>query len=1154
RRGPVGRPVLRGRALALAHLGTCDRVGQDGGVPSPDFRLYHSNALEVLAGLLAAEVARLPADGDWLRPDVVLVPQYSMRRWLQQALAGRLGICANLRFLTPGEFVDLALERNLGPAAEGERLAPEVLRWHLLREFDRHPPAGLAGFLDDRDPRKTWSLANALADIYEKYQAWRRDWLLRWERGAEAGDFEAELWRRVARGRAHRARRLDAYLRHFGAEGEVPAGLPPRLFVFACQNVSPDVLQVIASQARAGVQHFYLHTPARAYWGDLARWAADYVPADDDAFLGERPNPLLAAWGQAGRDFIAALGGGEAVRASFELVPFAEPPRDTLLGRLQADILDNRAPLEGNADDAWPRAQVDRHDASLQFHACHTRLREVQVLHDQLRALLEAPAEPGRPALQPRDIAVLAPDIDLYAPHVEAVFGGALGTPRELPYTIADTSPLASAPVAEAFLRLLELPLRAPGLGDVIDLLAVPAIAARFGVDDAERGRLQDWLQAAGARWGLDAADRAQHDAASDDGAYTFEFALQRLLLGYATGADADVATVAPWPELEGQAAATLEALLRFLALLREARARLAAAQPPEAWQDTLTVLLDDAFAAERDTPDEAVLRRLREAIAGFAEGAGQAGYDAPVAHAVVLEYLRAELAQADARAPFLSGGICFGRMVPMRLIPFRVICLLGMDEASFPARDARDPLNHIARALDSRERRVGDPSRRDADRYLFLQLLSSAGRTLYLSWCGMDPRDNTRREPSAVVSELLDAAAHYHAGEPALVREALVVRHALQPFAPAAFGAAHEGERLPDGLAVEPRRFSHDARWHLAGAAHDAAAAQAPPVFAPPTLLLPRREQDESAVVGLDRLRRTLQRPHAVYLQEGLGLRLPEEEPPLPEHEPLGPPDALGNHALRHAVFRDWLARGARPEARALHARLLARALVAPGADGRAIVADTLEDIAHFAALALEAGFGAEGARMPVAVALGRHVVRGALDGVHDGRVLRVVLNPGGVHGGHVVRHGLDHLCAASAGLALHELAVPAKGEPPALTSRPALAAAEAADILESLLAVREQALRAPLVFLPKAGYRYVRVLDEKDEHAAVRAARDCWLGSEWQADRAEAGPATRIALRGRDPFLDGDAAARARFAATATEVFAALSGARPADPERLR
>ena len=1158
----------------------------------PGFHLYHSNALDVLAGLLAAQVAQPHADGDWLRPDVVLVPQFSMRRWLQQALAEHSGICANLEFLTPGEFVERALDAQLGAAGADQRLAPEVLRWHILRELRQRPPAALAGFLGDaanpfEGGRKAWSLARALADTFEKYQAWRRDWLLAWEsrssHGAARDDWQATLWRRIAKDRAHRARRIDDYLRALGA-GAVPAGLPPRLFVFACQNVSPDVLQVIASQARAGEQpafeqHFYLHTPARAYWGDLSRYGADYAPADDDAFLGAaNPNPLLAAWGLAGRDFVAALGGGELVRPDFELVPFAEPPRDTLLGRLQADVLDNvEFDPRAHRDAGWPRAQVDRTDASLQFHACHTRLREVQVLHDQLRALLEAPGTPERPQLQPRDIAVLAPDIDLYAPHIEAVFGGALGTPREIPYTIADTSPLASAPLAEAFLRLLEAPLRPLSVGDVIDLLAVPAVAARFDVDDAGRGALQDWLESAGARFGLDAADRTAAQAGGGN-AYTVEFALDRLLLGYATGAEEDVGAgadaVAPWPELEGQAADALDAALRLLALLREARDRLAGEQTPARWQQLLEDLLERAFAPERDSADAAVLKRLRKAIAGFAQGARDAGFDLPVEHAVVLEQLRAELSSSDARAPFLSGGVCFGRMVPMRLIPFQVVCVLGLEESAFPGRDARDPLNRIAATLDTRERRVGDPSRRDADRYLFLQLFASAGRVLYLSWCGMDPRDNARREPSAVLSELLDAATACHAPEDdtdaAAVREALVVRHALQPFAPAAFGAAHEGEALPEGVVHEPRRFSFDARWHPAatGALGDrpvGAAGEPAPVFAPPALQLPHRAHEDGAFVALDRLRRTLLRPHAVYLQDGLGMRLPEDEPPLPEHEPLGAPDALQNYGLRHAVFDAWLRARGRPALQALHARLLARAQVAPGADGRATVAALIDDLAPFADAALHAGFGAEGARVPFRFGLGAFGIDGALDGVHGtpgegGRVLRVVLNPGGVHGGHAVRHGLDRLCAALLGLELHELAVAEKGAEPRVEPYVMPDPDTAKTMLASLLALRADALRAPLVFLPKAGWRYVRTLEDKrSEEAALKAARECWSGQGWNASRAEAGDATALALRGRAPFDDAldDAtreAAEARFAATAVAVFDALEGHGAVDPEALR
>ena len=1124
-----------------------------------DFRLYPSNDLEVLAGVLG-ELLRTPGDGDWWREEWILVPQFSMRRWLQQQLAGSLGICANVRFVTPGEFVDHALDAQFGPAPRGDRLLPETLRWHLLRELRAQPPAEFAGFLADADPRRQWSLATVLADTFERYQAWRRDLLLQWERRPPRDDGQAQLWRRVAAGRQHRARRIGAYLERFGAEGRsAPAGLPPRLFVFACQNVSPDVLQIIASQARAGEQHFLLHTPSRAYWGDLASWAADYRPDQDDSFGGD--NPLLAAWGQAGRDFIAALGGGETVHARFEAPAFTEPQGDDLRGRIQADLLENRAPL-AVSEHHWPRMQVDIADSSLQFHACHTRLREVQVLHDQLRALLESEPGAGRERIEPRDVAVLMPDVDAYAPHVQAVFGGALGTAREIPYTIADTSPLASAAIADAFLRLLKLPIEPLTLPHLVDLLAVPALAERFDIDEADRSRLQDWLQAAGARWGLDGADRDRHDVvrqahhARESNAYTFEFALDRLLLGMASGDEALIAgpsgqAVAPWSQLEGQATGSLDALVRLLAALRGYGARLQGPHSPREWSSQLAGLIAAMFAAEpRDAMERAVLERLQQAVAAFADSAVLAGFEQPVEHSVVLDHFQAELGSSDARAPFLSGGVCFGRMVPMRLIPFRVICLLGMEEAAFPARDGRDPVNRINQALDGPDRRVGDPSRRDADRYLFLQLFSSASRVFYSSWVGMDARDGSRREPSMLVSELLDAAARYHHGEAASVRERLLVRHALQPFSPAAFGAA-----LPDEMQREPRRFSYDARWHPAAGIEIGRGERA--LFAAP---LPDRDPAAEPSVSLSRLRRALMRPHAYYLQQGLGLRLPEDEAPLEEHEPFGTPDALARHGLRQQVFDAWRAAGAAPDLRTLQALLLARGLLPPGADGGAVLQGVLEEVAPFAEVAVEGGFAGVGETMPFELMLDQQTLAGALEEIHAQGVFRAALNPDGRHGGHVLRHGLDWLVASAHGLALHELSVEKKGAPPRIVPRPHLSQANARRVLSALLALHRRALRSPLSFLPKSGYAWWSALPrdvdptEAQLHLAFAAAQQCWTGGDGDfGGPGEAQAATRIALRGRDPFLDGNLDAREAFEHLSHRIFSAVEQGEAFDTQAL-
>ena len=284
-----------------------------------DFRLYHSNSLDVLAALLATAV-REPVPGQSvLVPEVVLIPQVAMRRWLQSTLAVEYGIAANLEFLTPGEFVARALNANV--PGEHDDLTAAALRWKLYAALTdpavlaQAPMQALQAYLSAADPLKPWALAGELAAVYEKYQAWRRDWLLRWEAGADAQDPQAILWRHIASGHQYRARRIDAYLSRFEGPGRpLPQGLPARVFAFATLNISPDVLRVMATQARVGTMHFYLPTPTQAYWGDLQTLGEKLRSGAPDPFgdaAGE--NRLLQAWGAAGRDFMAVLGSYEVV-------------------------------------------------------------------------------------------------------------------------------------------------------------------------------------------------------------------------------------------------------------------------------------------------------------------------------------------------------------------------------------------------------------------------------------------------------------------------------------------------------------------------------------------------------------------------------------------------------------------------------------------------------------------------------------------------------------------------------------------------------------------------------------------------------------------------------------------------------------------------
>jgi len=1089
---------------------------------APDFRLYHANSLEVLAVLLAEEI-RKPVPGQpLLVPETVLIPQAAIRRWLQATLAARHGITANLEFLTPGEFVARALKANV--AGEGGDLDVgglhwrlyaalgdvEVLRQPVLRAMAEH----VCTETGTPDPLRAWALAGELAAAFEKYQAWRRDWLLQWDEGAEPDNPQAVLWRQVTGGMSHRARRIQAYLDGFEAPHQPrPQKLPKRLFAFATLSVSPDVLRVIATQARVGTLHLYVPSPTPGEWGDLVtraeqrQYLRDVAEGAADGVFAE-PVPehrLLQAWGGAGRDFMRMLATLEVISPNFDLPAYVDPLADTrptlaqggladsLLHRLQGDLF-HRRPVPSGALRDTPRLD----DPSVQLHACHTRLRELQVLHDQLRALLDDPR--FDPPLEPREIAVLAPDIAAYAPYLGSVFAHP-GEPDWLSWTLADTRPLDTEPLAEGFMQLLHLPISRFGLNEMMDLIVSTPLAAAAGLDGDGIERLRQWLYDAGARWALNPEHRREH-LAPDDDAFTWRFALERLLLGHATGADAEITAndgqmVAPWPELEGAALDALGRLLGLLERLETARSTLGTPASPDEWRQRLFTLIDDLLQGERAARTR---ERLRQHVHAFAHSAQQAGFDGDVPPEVVRAYFAKALSEADTRAPLLTGGISFGRMVPMRLLPFRVICVLGLNDGEFPHRDASAGLNRMLAELHGGQRRAGDRSTRDDDRFLFLQLMLAAQDVFYLSWLGADPRDGSAREPSVLVSQWLDALADYHT-DPNTARKALVVQHPLQPFSPAAFGAADD-----------PRRFSHHAQWAPAAARTGAPREALPPWFKPP---LPMIQAGEGNALSVDALRRFFSNPAGHFLRQRLGVRLEDELDDVQDIEPLVLPGRREGRAyqhLRQQVLHELL--NAQGDDANLYPRLRARALLPSGALGARQLREVVDEVRYCAEDFLGWYDGQPLRTQSVSIDIDNIRLHGQIEGIHPQGLVR--LSPVAVGVSWTIRTGLDWLLANAAGLALPVLRfIEDRQRDYGPHLLPALPEAQARAALGELLRLHAEGQSAPLLFAPYTGWEIWNAAPDK----RTQAARSRWYGSahSW----GETGtPALQLAFRGRDPF----------------------------------
>jgi exodeoxyribonuclease V gamma subunit len=1212
---------------------------------SARFHLISGNRLDALAAELGARLAQAGAN-DSLLPDTILVPQPSLRQWLQQTLAERHGIAANLDLLTPSEFVwRLLRSASATPLPDTSPWDRERLHWRIYALLGRlgkqELPPAVRRYLQRTTARSgdagtqalaRYGLADSLASAFDRYQAYRRDWLDDWERGGDRDDWQAMLWRELHAESQypHRAALIGDWLTRYDRRGgghsnsnstsnpsdtlgaasrahttTPPPGLPARLAAFGTIHVSPDVLHVLAVAGQWCALDFYLPTPSSEYWGDVeslrVRLRRD-SPAALPAALADlqRDNPPLASWGGGGREILAQLFSYEIVQPEMEIERFVDPGRDTLLRRLQQDVLHRAAPIA----EAW-----SRDDASVQIHACHSKLREIEILHDRLRAMLDDAGPDGRrfdPPLQPREIAVMAPNIGDYLPLARAVFGGLdADDPRYIPFTLADRPQIQAHALIGWFLALLDMgdtPLSASGFRD---LVAIAPVMQTLGLSNEDLARLDDWFAAAGIRWGEDAAAR-ERAGVGRWREYSFDFGFERLLTGYAAGDDAetlrgarddprDNVWIAPYAELEGGDAAVLDRALDVYARLRALAAWMREPHSATEWRQRLSDTVVALIGANAQDSAEAQARRwLLDALDTLAEDAADAGL---LPLAVVREALDAQLSQASVHQPWLAGGVTFSGMVPLRTVPFRVICLLGLDADAYPRREPAQDIDRLVDAVQGRApRRLGDRSVREDDRFLFLQLLCAAGDVFYLSYGGRDARDGSLREPAGPIAELLDTLERMdggidgetnsaHGGARAMrLRERIALEHPLQPFSPRAFGSVADGDENDAG---DTHYFSYRDEWRV-DAAH-AGVLTLPPRFLTAPLPPRANASEDASSPTRDALQAFFANPAKVWLKERLGLRLTERESAANDREPLGA-DGLQRHDTLAILLRtlppslddrnaddsntDAQTNEDTPEAlEDIAQHLRARAALPPGRDGDLLIDDALP-LARALRRAARASVDAAVSNARETVAASAPIEFAFNDVLRDeaGHALRLVIETGKIDGKRRLRAGIDHLLLASIEGATARTVLIGEGAKAKSSSKKADAEAEppvetlifgginaetAREHLRTLLALWREGRDAPLPFAPKAAWAYVDTLrthKKPDPETAWDEARKIFDPRRQNTNSPVPGEAqdTFIALAFRpEGFFDAfDNPLAQRFRAIARVVFDALPIVETATP----
>ncbi|MEJ8277522.1 exodeoxyribonuclease V subunit gamma [Pseudonocardia spirodelae] len=1103
--------------------------------------------VEALAGVLA------DGAGDPFAPEIVAVPERGVERWLAQRLSHRLGagggtggVCANVRFPAPAALLGGVVAHVTGTDAATDPWAPGRSVWPVLELVDEAVASGedrfaaLAAHLERGGQGRRYALARTLAGLFATYATHRPGLLERWHAGHDDVPpdltWQPELWRRLraALGVPGPAERLA------GAVAALRAGADPghevgaRLSLFGPTRLAAEHLAVLEALAAHRAVHLWLPHPSPAMWSAVREGRTAAPPARAaDTSAGAVRHPLLRSLGRDTRELALRLpAAGPGVRDTHHPAPAPPAGEPSLLRRLQESLRDDTAPPPPGE-----RPLLDPADRSVVLHSCHGPDRQVEVLREVLLGLLAA--DPG---LEPRDIVVMCPDIEVFAPLITASFGLApdagtdagAGPSREelhpghlLRVRLADRALRQANPLLGTVSTLLELAGSRVSASQVLDLVASAPVRRRFRLDDDALERLSELVAAAGVRWGLDAAHRAPYRL-DGIGQNTWRAGLDRLLVGVAMaetpGAPAWLGTALPLDEVDSSDVDLVGRLAEILDRLGTVLQALRGPQPLTRWVAALT----EGLEALTDTApaDAWQAGQARAELADVVDSAGPQAtgvdLDLPDVRGLLAERLRGR----PSRANFRTGTLTVATLVPMRAVPHKVVCLLGCDDGVFPRAGAADGDDVLAR-----DPVVGERDPRGEDRQLLLDALCSATEHLVVVSSGADERTGAERPPSVPIGELCDAIdACVRTGTPERASQMLRARHPLQPFDRRNF---RRGGLLASGP------FSFD-RAALRGAEAAAGPRAATALFggAP----LPPPDDPADGVVELDELVAFVEHPVRAFLRQRVRVLAPEENAEPDDALPVEL-DGLATWKIGDRLLADRLA-GAAPQAVARAETL--RGDLPPGGIGHRVLTEVGGQVEPLVAVAATVATGEATSQDLLAQLTGTAqdgaTVAGTVPGLHGDVVVRVEYSR--LKAKHRLRAWVQLLALTAAHPDRPWTAVTV-GRGPGGAARSVLGPVEPATarrVLADLVALRREGLRAPLPLPTDAGAVYARNRARGVAPPNAHAAAE----SEWS--RFEHTEAPHVFVRGGSggPLIvtpePGSGAEPTRFGELAVRLWAPL------------
>ncbi len=914
--------------------------------------LHVSNRTENLLRHLV-EIIRVSGRRGPFEKEMFLIQSQGMERIINQTLAENFTSWCNFVYYLPLRFLQ-HVAAGLDMPVTPDGYDREVLAWrieHLLRDLEGGEYHSLHRYLRGANlALKRYQLADRLANVFDQYQLMRPEMLAAWERGETVTTNPTEtwqraLWRRLAAdsgGVPHRGVLLQQVIGRLRSREDLSGRLPRRLSVFGLTIMPPLFLAFLQGVARHSEVHLYVLSPCRNYWGDsesrkrLVREALRAgTPADADLDLPES-HPLLVSLGRQGRDFQRLLFDDQV---NFELeIPSYEDPSDTdkptLLHRLQSDL------LQGEVTPEQKKWSADDH--SIRIVSCHSRLREITVLREHILRLLH-----DDPELQLRDMVVMAPDIQEYSALIPAVFS-------DIQHSIADRSLRRRNSILAAFGAFIDLLRRGRfGWDEVLDLLKEPAVAAKFALTASDLENIRHWVVASGVRWGLSAEQRGEMGLPTL-AETTWRAGLERLLMGYATAGEDFVCDILPFADIEGSGAAPLGALCRFIDLLDQAREQIRGGRTLAGWSELLQGYSEELFGGTVLADAGGDFTELQEILIELGSKPGRF-HTGEIDFTVIAAWLEHTARETRSSSGFLRGQLTFCSMLPMRSIPFKTVCLIGLGDGEFPKNDRRATFDLLAESV-----RPGDRSRRMDERYLFLEALLAARENLYLSYVGQSIKTNEEIPPSVVIAELLEVLREAYRAED------LVVRHPLHPFSSSYFSGA------------SPGLFSYNAH-----ACEVADRLRQPPDEEPDWWGV--RNGGVVGEIAIADLFRFFSHPQRYFVRDCLGIRLDTDMDLVSESEPFQT-EGLENYLLNQYLLNETM-NGSDPATTRRRLRIEGRWPL--GVPGDLAFAARTEELQTFAEEVAAAGMGRRLEDRRVELEVAGYRLTGSLANIHEGGIL---------------------------------------------------------------------------------------------------------------------------------------------------------------------